>query len=359
MSVPIGTEIDLDAQPDQLGAPILDGDPVARDARTFGSFAASGGWLFGLMVARSVVKGGKIPRTGDDDAARGNAIPESWGAGKVSFRSFAEQAGCDPDRVSRYLRAWERAADDGVVPPAEELLPGQETVLPDPELWASYYAVREVLGERRERLAVEAETIGTSFAKTMEITANRPALRAAILGDPATARAAQEALLERPQSRLAVIAQAMADPEVRKEAAAGARRAERVEFVQRILAEGKARTSGGQIVEVDVAAAEGSGPHLTAIADPAVSAEEVTEAYEFVRDVISQTVNADPDILIREQRTRFGKALSATAKSLQAIDPDDLLAVADDTLLMTLTDLRQRVNELADLVVRPPARQDS
>ncbi len=44
-------------------------DLVARDAREFGVYARTGGWAFGLMVARSVRPGGQ----GADETAKVSA----------------------------------------------------------------------------------------------------------------------------------------------------------------------------------------------------------------------------------------------------------------------------------------------
>lgn len=87
--------------------------------------------------------------------------------------------------------------------------------------------------------------------------------------------------------------------------------------------------------------------------DPAAAPEAVHAAYEAVQALITVAVEADPEIQTREQRTRFQKALSVTAKNLEGIDLDDLIAVADDDLRQRIADLQKRVNELAGLVIRP------
>ena len=94
-------------------------DPISCDARDFGAYARTGGWTFALKVARSVRPGGQ---SADETP-------------KVSAREFAELAGCSPERVMRYYKAWDRAADDGLVPHFEILVPGQDIDLPDAEVW--------------------------------------------------------------------------------------------------------------------------------------------------------------------------------------------------------------------------------
>jgi hypothetical protein len=59
------------------------------------------------MVARSVRPGGQ----------------GAGGTPKVSAKEFAELAGCSAERVMRYDKAWDRAADDGLVPHFEVLAP--------------------------------------------------------------------------------------------------------------------------------------------------------------------------------------------------------------------------------------------
>ncbi|MEU5883032.1 hypothetical protein [Spirillospora sp. NPDC047279] len=319
-------------------------DPVARDARSFGAFSAAGGWTFALMVARSVRKG---ERRGSDTAGEPGAVP-----GKVSLKAFAEQAGCDAARVSRYWRAWERAADEGVVPPAGRLSPGQDVPLPEPDTWASYFMVYEATTDRHAGLAAEAESIGTSFNKAVDIASNRPAMRAAILGDPQTAAAAREALLGRPQERTAIIAQALTDPDTRRQAAAESRRVERAAYVERVLSEGKAKTPGGQMIDLDPAEGADVVARLATVRDPEATVEEVNEAYEYVQDLIAGAVDADPDVLVHEQRTRIGKVVTSTVKNLQTIDPDDLLAFADDSVITGLSELQRQVNTLATLVLK-------
>lgn len=52
---------------------------------------------------------------------------------KISIEEFARIANVDPFYVEIHYDAWELAAEDGLVPPGRELLPGQEfpVSLPD------------------------------------------------------------------------------------------------------------------------------------------------------------------------------------------------------------------------------------
>jgi hypothetical protein len=144
-------------------APAPVSDPVARDAREFGAYARTGGWAFGLKVARSVRPGGQ----GADESP------------KVSAKEFAELAGCSPERVMRYYKAWDRAADDGMVPHFEALTPGQEVELPDADVWLSYYVSRNsATSERGTAITEAAEAEGIRPTKALEVAENPTALRA-------------------------------------------------------------------------------------------------------------------------------------------------------------------------------------
>ncbi|MFB4304313.1 hypothetical protein [Actinomadura sp. NTSP31] len=303
-------------------------DPVFCDARRFGSFASAGGWMFGLMVARSVYRDEQV-------------------AGRISVRAFAEEAGCAVDRVLRHWNAWQEAASDELVPDAGTLVPGADTELPEGDLWPKYYAAPGASSDRGQRVRAEAEALGASYKKALEITGHRPAMKAAIWGDHQTAEAAREALFSRPQERTATLARALADPDTRKAAKVEQKRVDHLEYVRRALEEKTAKSPAGQVVELGLSADELADERLNAIRDACPDAEAVEQAYDYVQELVERAVRADPDLYVREQRARFTRAFSATSRNIQSIDPDDLMAVADEALVDSLTDLQNRVNDLA------------
>jgi hypothetical protein len=105
---------------------------VERDAREFGVHVRTKGWRLALLVARCVQ-----PRQG----ARRATSPDS---GKVTQTAFARAAGINRETVALYLTAWDRAVEDGVVPPRAELAPGIDPVLDFAALplWDEYYEAR-------------------------------------------------------------------------------------------------------------------------------------------------------------------------------------------------------------------------
>lgn len=215
-----------------------DHDPVVvRDAQDFGVYARTGGWTFALKVARSVRPGGQ--------PAEGTART------KVSAKAFAALAGCSPERVMRYYKAWDMAADDGLVPQFEVLVPGEDIELPDADVWLSYYTSRNSASSvRGQAISAAAEAEGIRPTKALEVAENPTALRAAILADPGTAEAARGALLDRMKEDPALqteMARAFArTDDLKKAVASEAKAADRIGYVRQIVENGQIKTPPGR-----------------------------------------------------------------------------------------------------------------
>lgn len=109
------------------------------DARVVGEYMRhGGGWGIGYKVAKWVQAGTGGPRL--------TVANET--VAKVSCRDFAERAGVSTDRISRYLKGWNAAAKDGLVPHSSEILPDTEWAPDEDELgdWSHYLR----LGKKRE-----------------------------------------------------------------------------------------------------------------------------------------------------------------------------------------------------------------
>lgn len=110
---------------------------IEADAREFGLHDRQGPWRLGLLVARSV-----IPASHGGDR-KSSSFARNLN-GKVRASEFAHLSGTTTKRVMKHLRAWNRAAKEGHVPPSTDLEPGQElnTLLVDrlPD-WSQFYEV--------------------------------------------------------------------------------------------------------------------------------------------------------------------------------------------------------------------------
>ncbi|MFI2436042.1 hypothetical protein [Streptomyces sp. NPDC018693] len=310
-------------------------DLVARDAREFGVYARTGGWAFGLKVARSV-------RPGGQGAAE---------TPKVSAKEFAELAGCSPERVMRHYKAWDRAADDGLVPHFEELAPGQEVELPDAEVWLTYYSARSsAASERGVAITEAAEAEGIRPTKALEVAENPTALRAAILADPSTARAARAALLDRvredPELQEELARDVVRTDDLKKAVATESRSADRIGYVRQIAESGRIRTPAGQTLEAPAELRLEAERHLSLIdeLDEGEDAGEwAAEAYDTMRHLVVETVEADPGLRVRERRTKFYSSLQKATKAFEELTFDDAQEFYEDDMVQRLEELQQAV----------------
>ncbi|MGX1128412.1 hypothetical protein RKD49_000602 [Streptomyces glaucescens] len=308
---------------------------VALDAREFGAYARTGGWAFGLKVARSVRPGGQ--------AAEGTP--------KVSAKEFAELAGCSPERVMRYYRAWDRAADDGLVPHFEALTPGQEVELPDADVWLSYYVARSsAASERGTAIAEAAEAEGIRPTKALEVAENPTALRAAILADPSTARAARRALLDRvredPELQAELARDVVRTDDLKKAVATESRSADRIGYVRQIAESGVIRTPAGQTVDAPAELRQEAERHLSLIdelEEDEDAGEWATEAYDTLRSLVVETVEADPELRVQERRTKFYSSLQKATKAFEELTFDDAQDFYEDDMVRRLEELQRAI----------------
>ncbi|MFG2276443.1 hypothetical protein ACGFNY_42640 [Streptomyces chartreusis] len=311
-------------------------DLVARDAREFGVYARTGGWAFGLMVARSVRPGGQ----GADETP------------KVSAKEFAELAGCSADRVMRYYKAWGRAADDGLVPQFEALAPGQEVELPDADVWLGYYVSRNsATSERGTAISEAAEAEGIRPTKALEVAENPTALRAAILADPSTARAARQALLDRvredPELQAELARDVVRTDDLKKAVATESRSADRIGYVRQIAESGQIKTPAGQTVDAPVDLRQEAERHLSLIdelEDDEDTGEWATDAYDTMKSLVVEAVEADPELRVQERRTKFYNSLQRATKVFEELIFDDVQEFAEDDMVQQLEELQQAIS---------------
>ncbi|MFB7579197.1 hypothetical protein [Streptomyces hydrogenans] len=341
---PAPTPVDEAGEADGSGeaeeADPADHDPVVvRDARDFGIYARTGGWTFALKVARSVRPGGQ--------AAEGAA------ARKVSARAFAALAGCSAERVMRYYKAWDMAADDGLVPQFEVLEPGADIELPDADVWLSYYTSRNSASSvRGQAISAAAEAEGIRPTKALEVAENPTALRAAILADPGTAEAARGALLDRMKEDPALqteMARAFArTDDLKKAVASEAKVADRIGYVRQIVENGQIKTPAGQTVEAPAEVRAEAERHLSLIDeldDSDEAGEWAGEAYESVKGLVAKAVEEDPALRVQERRTRFYSSLQKATKVFEELTLDEVMEeeIYEEDMLQRLEALQEAI----------------
>ncbi|MDI3421470.1 hypothetical protein QIT00_23435 [Streptomyces sp. B-S-A12] len=312
---------------------------IARDAQEFGVYARTGGWTFALKVARSVRPGGQ---------AAGETP-------KVSAKRFGELAGCSAERVMRFYKAWDAAADDGLVPQFEALEPGAEVELPDADVWLSYYVSRNsATSVRGTAITAAAEAEGIRPTKALEVAENPTALRAAILADPSTAQAARAALLDRIKEDPALqteLARDIARTDVLKKAVAQeAKAADRIGFVRQIAEQGELKTPAGQKLQAPAELRQEAERHLSLL-DELDDGEEAgawtTEAYGTVKDLaaqaVEQAVEGDPELRVQERRSKFYSSLEKATKVFEELTLDDADDIYEDDMVQRLEELQRSI----------------
>ncbi|GAA1888966.1 hypothetical protein GCM10009837_08700 [Streptomyces durmitorensis] len=336
-----GTSVDAtSAEPSDGLAAVPSGDvpePVARDARDFGAYARTGGWTFALKVARSVRPGGQ----GADETP------------KVSAKEFSDLAGCSAERVMRYYKAWDKAADDGLVPHFEALTPGEDIELPDSDVWLTYYASRSsALSPRGTAITEAAEAEGIRPTKALEVAENPTALRAAILADPGTAEAARRALMDRleedPALRTEMVRDIVRADDLKKAVAAEAKAGDRVDYVRQIVDKGQVKTPAGQLIDAPAELKEEAERHLSLIdelEEGEDSGEWAREAYDTVKDLVAQTVQSDPQLRVQERRAKFYSSLQKATKVFEELTFDDAEVddIYEDDMLLRLEELQKSI----------------
>jgi hypothetical protein len=152
---------------------------IEADAREFGLHDRQGPWRLGLLVARNVEKGKQhgvnyAYRDEDVSCETSSYLPE-----KVSAGEFAMLAGTSKKRVLNYLKAWDKAADEGWVPHSSELSPAQEVpkLLVDrlPE-WSKFY----IANPKRKEVGVQPIAPGRPQKADLEAWDAEPASEADI-----------------------------------------------------------------------------------------------------------------------------------------------------------------------------------
>ncbi|GGU61169.1 hypothetical protein [Streptomyces lavendofoliae] len=174
---------------------------LEADIEEFSTHDRKGGWARAYLVARRV----------QPDSGRGVEIEQSSTKRhsrdiflRVDAREFARRSKTSPNRILAFFAAWQRAAADGLVPPAEDLTLSSSVDLPDegevPFFGeAGYYRSYETRmpkGERREAIEDEAERAGLKPTDPVYIAHRPKALKTAILADDATRMVAKEAIEE-------------------------------------------------------------------------------------------------------------------------------------------------------------------
>ncbi|WJV51738.1 hypothetical protein [Streptomyces flavofungini] len=251
-------------------------DRLNADIQEFSIHDNKGGWARALLIARRV-------EPGEGDGVRTEYQSRRFGRTafrRVSAREFARRSKSSHKRIMAILQAWERAAADGVVPPAEELSPDTAVELPDADAVPffgqnGYYRSWEASNLKRERseaILAEAERAGVKPGSTAYIAGHPTALTTAILADE-TARSAAQRGIDEFNRR-----QDLGDSEIRSAAGQPAREPDR---------------------KFDLAPTPDTPPESDAEAEEVEPASESDDLSQIQRAVRATSQQTEPDVALQ------------------------------------------------------------
>ncbi|MFI8511603.1 hypothetical protein ACIGHB_10755 [Streptomyces sp. NPDC085460] len=336
-------------------------DPVTRDARNFGGYAKTGGWLFGLMVARCVE-----PGSNQGEKSESSPRVSRHEVTKVSANEFGRRAGCSANRVMRFYRAWSRAVEDALVPGFEDLQPGVDIDLPDADTWSQYYTTRSSgESERGTRISAAAQAEGIRPTKALEVAENPTALRVAILSDSGTAEAARNALMDRleedPDLQAAMAKHISDTATLKKAVAAETKRAGQVEYVRTALEEGTVKTPAGQIIPLpDDVKADAEQRLMPSNHAGQSGPAEAAAAYEVLHQFVVQSVDKNPHVNVQERRAALHSRVRQASKAFEQLSLDEVGELYDEELIESLEQLNgflaTCIQSMKAAAQRPPLR---
>ncbi len=175
-------------------------ESLVADLEQFATFDRKTAWALAYLVARRV----------EPQKGTGMSIEQQskWCARttyrRISAREFARRTGTSHKRVMAYLRAWDCAATDGVVPSAGALNCGSPVELPDERDIpffgeGGYYRGHEaysISDERLERIERAAQSVGVRPQASAYVASHPKAVTAAIIADENTYKVAKKAFEE-------------------------------------------------------------------------------------------------------------------------------------------------------------------
>jgi hypothetical protein len=161
---------------------------------------------------------------------------------------------------------------------------------------------------------------------------------------------ASKALLESSsydQDLRAALAQAIAEaPDLKKAVANESRISQHLQYVRQIAETGKARTPGGQMIELPNEVMEEARVALSR-AEEGKSASErdaISSVYESVHGLVIQSVEDDPSARIIEQRALFQSRIRKATKALEALTSDSPAEAHDPEIVETLIELQRTLS---------------
>jgi hypothetical protein len=134
--------------------------------------------------------------------------------------------------------------------------------------------------------------------------------------------------------------------DLKKAVATESRSADRIGYVRQIAESGRIRTPAGQTVDAPPDVRQEAERHLSLLDElerDEDAGEWATEAYDSLRSLVAEAVEADPELRVQERRTKFYSSLQKATKAFEELTFDDAQDFYEDDMLQRLEDLQQAI----------------
>lgn len=135
--------------------------------------------------------------------------------------------------------------------------------------------------------------------------------------------------------------------DLKKAVATESRAADRIGYVRQIAESGQIKTAAGHTVDAPVDVRQEAERHLSLIdelEDEQDTGEWATEAYDTMKSLVAETVEADPELRVQERRTKFYSSLQRATKVFEELTFDDVQEFVEDDMVQQLEELQQAIS---------------
>jgi len=136
------------------------------------------------------------------------------------------------------------------------------------------------------------------------------------------------------------------NPHIKKNLTDEARRIDRLDYIRRVVDQGKVKTPAGQLIDAPDAVRSAAKRQLANIDESGSTDEIISEAYGGVRQLVEESIKSDTRLQIEEQRAYLRRVLTSTMKGISSVHDMPIATVADEEIVRELVGLQDSINRL-------------
>jgi rubrerythrin len=135
--------------------------------------------------------------------------------------------------------------------------------------------------------------------------------------------------------------------DLKKAVATESRAADRIGYVRQIAESGQVKTPAGQTIDAPVDLRQEAERHLSLLdelEEDEDTGEWATEAYDTMKSLVAEAVEADPELRVQERRTKFYSSLQKATKVFEELTFDDAQEFYEDDMVQRLEELQGAIS---------------